>query len=158
MIRGYKVFNKDFTNRYGKKFEVGQTYSADGQVKFAAAHGIHFCTNLEDVFRYFDAVEDEVTVAEVSTEDCGENLVKYDEEYNGYYDMYACKTIKIERVLTREEIFEMIMKKGEISIRKFLATYKLNEEEREKFLRMNTNKFLNGIFEYYQNKNTSYFK
>ena len=31
-IKGYKAFNKDMTNMYGKKFEVGKTYSVNGKI------------------------------------------------------------------------------------------------------------------------------
>ena len=34
MIEGYKCFNADFTNQYGKKFEVGKIYTATGKIKF----------------------------------------------------------------------------------------------------------------------------
>ena len=53
-IYGYKCFNSDMTNRYGKKFELGKVYSTDGKVKFGnSGNGFHFCKNIEDTLRYF---------------------------------------------------------------------------------------------------------
>ena len=63
---GYKCFNKDMTNRYGVAFLVGGIYSSDKVPKFGnEGHGFHFCKNLEDTFRYFPAMEEEVSVCMV---------------------------------------------------------------------------------------------
>ena len=56
MIKGYKAFNSDKTNRYGFPFESGNTYSVDGEIKFGnEGNGYHLCTSTSDVFRYVDA-------------------------------------------------------------------------------------------------------
>lgn len=33
-VEGFKCFNEDLTNRYGKKFEVGFSYHLDGNIIF----------------------------------------------------------------------------------------------------------------------------
>ena len=48
---GYKAFNSDWTCR-GKQYKVGESYHEDN-VKLCN-HGMHFCTELSDVFRYYD--------------------------------------------------------------------------------------------------------
>ena len=54
-VIGYKGFNKDFTNRYGDKFEIGKIYHADSEIKWGnKGNGFHLCTNIEDCFRYVD--------------------------------------------------------------------------------------------------------
>ena len=41
-INGYKAFNKDRTNRYGKPFEEGKKYHARGSISFGnSGHGSH---------------------------------------------------------------------------------------------------------------------
>ncbi|MDE5888464.1 MAG: hypothetical protein K2H20_00420 [Bacilli bacterium] len=131
-VKGYKAFNKDMTNRYGLPFEVGSTYRVEGDVKFGnEGNGFHMCQNLCDVFRYFDS--ENVAVAEVIGRG---KCVKFDDEYNGYYDMYACEEITIVRILSREEILETMMSSHDINNKKFLSTYILTEEEKKEYLRL----------------------
>ena len=52
-IRGYKVFNSDWTCR-GFKFEVGQTYNLpEGQKPIPREQGFHFCEVAADCFNYY---------------------------------------------------------------------------------------------------------
>ena len=51
-IKGYKVFNPDWTCR-GMKYEVGQTYKHDGPISICEA-GFHFCRKVADCFSYYD--------------------------------------------------------------------------------------------------------
>ena len=104
-VIGYKGFNKDFTNRYGNKFEIGKVYHADGEIKWGNnGNGFHLCTNIEDCFRYVDSD------TSVITEVIGFGKMKeYDDEYYGYYDMYVCENLRIVRVISREEIISMML-------------------------------------------------
>ena len=61
-IRGYKVFNPDWTCR-GFKYEVGKTYKHNGDIIVCAA-GFHFCQKLSDCFNYYHFNSDN-KVAEV---------------------------------------------------------------------------------------------
>ena len=52
-VRGYKVFNSDWTCR-GFQFEVGQTYSLPkGQQPIPCEQGFHFCEIAADCFNYY---------------------------------------------------------------------------------------------------------
>lgn len=51
-VRGYKVFNPDFTCR-GFQYEVGKTYTHKGEIGICEA-GFHFCEKLIDCFCYYD--------------------------------------------------------------------------------------------------------
>ena len=51
-IKGYKVFNPDWTCR-GMKYEVGQTYKHDGPISICKA-GFHFCRKVADCFSYYN--------------------------------------------------------------------------------------------------------
>ena len=50
-MKGYKVFNPDFTCR-GFKYEVGKTYKHDGPIAICKS-GFHFCRNVADCFKYY---------------------------------------------------------------------------------------------------------
>ena len=50
-IKGYKVFNPDWTC-LGMKYEVGQTYKHDGPISICKA-GFHFCRKVADCFSYY---------------------------------------------------------------------------------------------------------
>lgn len=145
---GYKGFNAGLINRYGRKFEEGKAYSLDGEISFGNnGNGFHFCLNLCDVFRYFDPNEG-VEVAVVSTEDKDKDIVYYEDEYNGYYDMYVCRNLKIEKVLTREEVVDLILKSPSEGKIKFIRTSLLSLEECNKFI--GSDNEVNKALKYYQ--------
>ena len=50
-IKGYKVFNPDWTCR-GFKFEVGKTYKHNGNIGLCEK-GFHFCRKASDCFNYY---------------------------------------------------------------------------------------------------------
>ena len=51
-MKGYKVFNPDFTCR-GFKYEIGKTYTIEGNIE-CCKKGFHFCKELTDCFNYYD--------------------------------------------------------------------------------------------------------
>ena len=51
-VRGYKVFNPDWTCR-DFQYAVGQTYEMEGE-PICCEHGFHFCTDLKDCFDYYN--------------------------------------------------------------------------------------------------------
>lgn len=139
-IIGYKCFNEDLTNRYGTKFEVGKIYIAQGAIKFGNnGNGFHLCKNIEDTFRYFDAMEGTVSICQVKGS--GE-MVSYFDDYYGYYDMYAVEKLEILKLLTREEIVGIGLSIGYERVKRFIAGFKLNQEEIEAF----KNKYFNNPF------------
>lgn len=50
-MKGYKVFNEDWTCR-DFKYEVGKTYEMEESPQ-CCDRGFHFCTNLADCFNYY---------------------------------------------------------------------------------------------------------
>ena len=62
MVKGYKVFNPDWTCR-GFKFEVGQTYEEDVK-PMVCDRGFHFCEKAADCCNYY-RFKPENKVAEV---------------------------------------------------------------------------------------------
>ena len=136
MIRGFKCFNKGLITNFNDKFELNRVYFTNESIKFSK-NGFHLCTNLEDTFRYFDTFQNDVDVCEVSGYG---KYSKYDDEYNGFYDMYAVEFIKITKLLTREEIIEYAKNLPEYRLVRFVSLYKLKEDEIKLFKELFYNK------------------
>lgn len=149
VVFGYKSFNEDLTNRYGFKFEIGNSYKVDGIIKFGInGNGFHMCERLEDTLRYFDAMNLEVSVCEVVGN--GE-IVSFYDEYNGYDDMYAVEEISIIRKIDRDEIISMMLNVNEVRVLRFLQLYKLSNDELGLFQdRFKNNVMILDIIDYYQ--------
>ena len=136
VFKGYKCFNGDLTNRYGAQFEVGKEYQKTN-IKFGNdGHGYHMCKNLVDTFRFFDS--EDCVVAEVTG---WGKYEKYDDDYYGYDDMYAFEHMRIERVLSRDDIIEIMLNSYTQTVKRFIQTFKLTPEEVELFHnKFNSNK------------------
>lgn len=149
IIRGYKAFNKDMTNRYNLPFEEGKTYIAHGPLVFGnKGNGFHFCKRLEDTLRYFPAMEEEIKIASVTSYD---EVREYWDDYYGYYDMYSARKISIDKILTREEIINKYLDLYEERVERFLSGYRLTEKEIELFrLKYPNNIKIQLAISYYQ--------
>ena len=134
ILRGYKAFNKDHTNRYGKPFLEGEIYKTEGPLRFGNdGNGFHMAKNLSDVFRYFDAEHDNVSVARVTGFG---NSVEFNDEYYGYYDMYAFEYLRVDHFMSRAEIIETMLRcKTPYLLVHFFQTFSLTEEEKTLFAR-----------------------
>lgn len=153
-VYGYKAFDKGLTNRYGTKFQVGNKYVASGNIKWGNdGNGFHFCENLEDTIRYFDAMNEEIDICYVKGFG---KIIEYEDDYYGYYNMYASSNIEIIKLLTREEIISHILNKGYASQERFVMGFKLRDDEIELFLEKNLN--LSSYIDYYQKNIKNTFK
>lgn len=154
-VKGYKAFNSDMTNNYGEKFEEGKTYHVDGPISFGVhGNGFHMCKRIEDTFRYVDPVG--VKVAKVvGFGDIGEG---YD-EYNGYFDMYSVSDIKIEKIMSREEIITEVLKGGRQSAVRFIVTgFTLTSEEVEQIRNHFNDPIVDTYIKYYIDNDKEAFK
>lgn len=150
--QGFKAFNKDMTNQYGLQFKEQKTYQIPDHIpltKGVKGTGFHYTPYLEDTLRYVEGLTDEIKIAQVTA--IGE-VITFDDEYNGYYDISAARKLTINHILTREEIINHMLTKGEFSILRFIKGYKLTPQEIEQI----TNKFkinptINLAIDYYQN-------
>ena len=157
MQRGYKIFNSNGENRYGKKMEKGKSYSVLGNITFGnQGNGFHFCKNLSDVFRYYDTANEDFIVAKVIGSG---NIVTYNDEYYGYYDMYACEKIQIVDFLERSEIIEKMLHDNDFAIKKFIMTFKMTEEEIALFkYKFQRDIEMIKLLEYYQERKIDVFE
>jgi len=152
MIKGYKCFNNDFTNIYGTKFEIGISYSTNGKVEYGTdGNGFHFCKNLEDTLRYFDAMNEDVIIAEVIGSG---KILTYDDEYNGYYDTYISENLLVTRILSHTEIIEMALNMNFARATRFIQSFRLTNIEQELFKKTFYN-YINVLrtIDYYQSDN-----
>lgn len=151
MIEGYKAFENGLITQFGDKLEIGKKYKIDGKIAWNN-RGYHFCSYPEDTLRYFSHLKDSVVAKVHSNGKC----IKYDDEYFGYYDMYVSNELIVDRILNREELFNLILSRYELSIRKMIVTLKLTQNEIDVIMTRFPN--LVNYIEYYQFDNKSAFK
>ena len=127
MFVGYKCFNKDLTNRYGMKYEVGKLYHVPGKVKFGNdGNGFHTCLRLEDTLRYFDAMHDMVAIGIVR---CFGEYQEFEDNNNDWYDMYVYQNMIIEKIMLREEIIAYALSLHAERAKRFISLFRLSEDE-----------------------------
>jgi len=149
MVFGFKCFDKGLVNSYGVKFEEGKIYETCGEIKFGLwGNGYHMCKNIEDTLRYFDGMNMDVDICSVLGMG---NIDIYNDDYNGYYDMYSVEKIKIIKLLTRDEIIDMVLSLNEFRVMRFLQGYRLDDSEIALFLdKFNNNMNVCDVISYYQ--------
>lgn len=90
---------------------------------------------------------------------CYGNIDKYDDEFYGYYNMYSCEYMIVDRVLTRKEIINYALNLDSERVKKFISLFKLTREE----LILFKNKFeqyeqVTEYIQYYQENDKEVFK
>lgn len=153
-VVGYKCFEKGLKNRYSKEFFIGKIYLTPGIIKFRE-NGFHMCKNMEDIFRYFNALDKEVDVCLVRGSG---HIDTYNDEYAGYYDMYCVEKLEILKKLTRDEIINKALTLNELRAIRFVSSFKLTLEEIEIFKSRFKNKIdvMDAIKYYQENDKTIY--
>lgn len=143
---GVKALNHDLTNQYGFIYEIGKKYTLNGSLKWRE-NGFHFCLRPEDTLRYVDGFNEDVCFVLVEGEG---KLTTYEDEYYGFYDMYASSEIKIISIISREDVFNMIINsKNEFRAKRYASLIKLTSYEKEEILKKYPK--LQFTIDYYQN-------
>lgn len=155
IIFGFKAFNNGLVNHYGFKYEINKLYHTNKDLKFGnEGHGFHMCKNIEDVFRYYDSENSEVCIVM----GFGDKIL-YEDEYNGYYEMYVTEYMIIEKILTREEIISYILNLNPDRVTRFISLFKLTDKEKNIFQKnFKKEKALQKYLDYYQYNNKNAFK
>lgn len=151
-ITGYKAFD-NMKDQYGNTYEINKEYTQTGPIKFGV-NGFHFCTHIADVLRYYDGFNENTIICLV--EASGETDI-YQDEYNEYFDMYASSNIKILKILSREEIMEIVLNESVHSVIRFIKGYKLTEEEINQIIDLYPNSIIKDYIDYYQKSNQEAF-
>ena len=126
-ISGYKVFHGDMTNRYGLKFEEGQTYEVnleENKKKGIRGYGYYYCTRLEECIIFY--LDEDKKVAKVTG---FENFRGDEENYEG---ICVARKIRIDKIMSREEIMDYIIGLEESRVVLFITHYKLTREEKNR--------------------------
>lgn len=151
---GFKALNKQMMNQYGNKFEEHTTYSIPNNIELTKGPmgtGWHFTPYLEDTLRYVDGMTKNIKIVKVIAR---KEIITFDDEYNGYYDISATREITIEHILTRKEIINYMLHRPTPAMIRFISGYKLKEEEialiKESF---HHNLNISLAIEYYQKDN-----
>ena len=152
-IKGYKAFH-NMQDINGNTYEVGKTYTVEGPIKYNK-NGYHFCENLVDILRYYDGLNNDIDICKVLG--YGEIDV-YNDYYNEYFNMYAASDITILNKLSREEIIDTVLKGNIHLVIRFIAGYKLTEEEVDKITSVYDEQIVQDYINYYQYKDTNTFQ
>ncbi len=144
MIKGYKSLDNNLKNMYGFQYEIGKKYLLNGELKWKE-NGFHFCTYMEDTLRYIKDFNTDFKIVEVIGSG---DIVKYDDEYYGYYDMYASSVLEIIREIKREELINEVINSNVFRVERLISSIKLTEDEL--FLIKEKYKYLDDIINYYQ--------
>lgn len=150
-MKGYKLLDIGLINEYGFKYEINKIYTLEGELKWNH-NGFHFCTNIEDTLRYRDKEKGTFEIVEV--ESLG-NLVdgsNVENDYYGYETGYATDKFRIIKIITREELIDIVLKSNNINrITRLIYSIPLSEEEIIKIKEMYPNKeLINQYIDYYQ--------
>ncbi len=97
-ITGYKVFNKDFTCRDYDFQGVGTTHSYEGTPVLCKS-GFHFCTTLQDCFKYYDTTPDMII--------CEVTATGYTDA-KGDCSKRTCRSLSIIRQMPLDEVAQRI--------------------------------------------------
>lgn len=95
-MKGYKVFNSDWTCR-GFQYKVGKTYKIKDK-PVCCSKGFHYCKDLKDCFSYYDFdPNNKVAIVEAFGDIDSENNSKY-----------CTNKIKIIEELSWEEVLRLV--------------------------------------------------
>lgn len=94
-VRGYKVFNPDWTCR-GFQYEVGKTFKHEGNIEMCKS-GFHFCMKASDCFNYYEF-------------DCKNKVAEVEAigRIETYGDKCVTDEIKIIREISWHEVLDVV--------------------------------------------------
>lgn len=150
-MKAYKAFYNDNGNLYDrwhiKSFEEAKKYEYNFEDQIGNGGGFYSCERPEDTLIYFGGnrlagIDNpasykrcEIVLAEVEIGDDYDKKVDYANFDDVYKDIYCSNTMIIERVLTREELIDMMHNLDDDSRKKrFISTFNLTQEEMDEFI------------------------
>ena len=130
-VKGYKAYilnDGKLKDNFNNIYEVGKQYHCDGEIVFNK-RGFHLCTYPEDTLRYVDGFNENIVISEVTGFG---NIHKYDDEYNDYFDMYSVSDLKIESIIPKMDLIDLVLEKSPYpGIERLFGGIKLTDNEIE---------------------------
>lgn len=149
-MTGYKLLDIGLINEYGFKYEIDKIYTLNGELKWNY-NGFHFCTHIEDTLRYRD--KEKGTFEIVELESLG-NIVdgsNIENDYYGYETGYATNIFKITRIISREEMINIVLNSKNINrVIRLISSIPLTKEEINQIKQTYSNDIINQYIDYYQ--------
>ncbi len=160
-VIAYKAFFKGLKNNIdGITYQIDKEYVTKDRLQYMQG-GFHMCEKPEDCFRFLRPTEAEVELTLVKGYG---NLYGFDAGYRAYDDsigyIFICEKMKILKVFTREEIFDMALHMNPTRLKIFLSLYPLTfieaETLKDKYLserkELCINERIPKVVDYYQKK------
>lgn len=151
---GYKSFDPNCKDQYGNSYEVGKKYHSVDSPNFGHS-GFHFCSRPEDTLRYASSNQNfDIYLIEASG-----NIVLYNDEYYGYYDMYSSEYMRILRYVSRFEVVHgIVSSNNEDRINRLISLTKLSKDEIEYILKNTKSELVRNYISFYQLNDKDAFK
>ena len=149
-MKGYKLLDIGLINEYGFKYEINKLYTLNGTLKWNY-NGFHFCTHIEDTLRYRDKEKESFEIVEI--ESLG-NLVdgsNMENDYYGYETGYATDMFKITRIISREELIDIVLSSKNINrVIRLISSIQLTEYEINQITELYADNQIIQYINYYQ--------
>lgn len=128
-IRGYKAFHHGLLNKYGMEFELGKIYCKDAStLKFGeSGHGYHLAESLADTFRFFNPIHENDYCEVVASG----KILRVDNHLYHSAPMYVAEKLQIVKILSREDILQLVGCADMDEIRRYLALFPFQKMELE---------------------------
>ena len=149
-MKGYKLLDIGLINEYGFKYEINKLYTLNGELKWNY-NGFHFCTHIEDTLRYRDKEKETFEIVEI--ESLG-NIVdgsNMENDYYGYETGYATDMFKIIRIISREELINIVLSTKNINrVIRLISSIQLTDYEINQITELYPNNQIKQYINYYQ--------
>lgn len=145
-IIGYKSLDENLTNMYGTTtYEFNKKYVLNGKPEWRK-NGFYFCERPEDTLRFIEGFDKPFRIVKVEGSGI---IIKHDDDYYGYYNMYASSEMILLEELKREELISIVVNSyNQMRVLRLIRSIKLNENEINYIL--NKYPYLEDDIKYYQ--------
>lgn len=152
-MQGFKAFSSN------SDYQEGKTYHLPNDIKLTKGPngtGFYYTPHLEDTLRYVNGMTEEINIAQVTAD---VEIITFNDEYNGYYDICNTRKLTIDHIMSREEIMNTMLTKSEDALIRFISGYKLTDEEQQLIKKTHPKQaMINLAIKYYQQNESNAYK
>ena len=124
-MKGFMCFYEDMTDLQNDSYEIGRKYNEEDKGKKFTIY-----KNLEDSLRNYHAEINDVIICIVEGLEGGR---KIEDTVYEFIERYEFDSIKILKRVPREFVIEYGLNLYDFRLERFLSSYKLTDEEKDKF-------------------------